>query len=155
MEIKSFDSLSEKQQSLLLAAEDAMKNAFNPNSEFHVGGAVRTQNGKIFRGANMNVSSVGLIACAEVAAFLTANTEGEKVYEAIAIIGKDGEKAVTEPNVPCGKCCQIIHEFNQINGTDMEMIYSNTNKDKVIVGKVSDFFPHPFVSSLFRNKMPV
>lgn len=147
----TFSQLNSQQQHLLVTAETAMGNAYNPGSGFVVGSAVLSKSGKVYSGANIKLSATGMIACAEVAAFLTAITAGERNFSAIAVIARDGAKEVIEPNFPCGRCCQIIHEFSQLGGKPIEMVYSNTKKDKVVVALISEFLPHPFVSGIFRN----
>lgn len=148
---KNFSQLSSAQQQLLLAAETAMSKAYNPGSGFVVGAAVLGKSSTIYPGANIKLSSTGMVACAEVAAFLAATTQGERIFMAIAVIACNGDKPLLEPNFPCGRCAQIIHEFSQLAGQPIEMIYSNTAKDRIAIGPITDFLPHPFVSGVFRN----
>lgn len=148
----TFTQLTPAQQELLNAAEVAMQNAYNPGSGFVVGAAVRTKSGKIYPGANIKLSATGMVACAETAAFLTANTNGDREFISIAVIARHGDKAVQEPNYPCGRCCQSIHEFSQLAGKEIEMIYSNTNKDRIVVAPISAFLPMPFVSGIFKDQ---
>lgn len=149
---QTFSQLTSQQQQLLLAAENAMANAYNPGSGFVVGAAVLSKVGQIYPGANIKLSSTGMVACAEVAAFLSANTQGERNFAGVAVIARNGSKSLLEPNFPCGRCAQIIHEFSQLAGEPIELIYSNTAKDRVAVGPITDFLPHPFVSGVFRDQ---
>ena len=53
---------------LFLAAKAAMAKAYAPYSKFPVGAAIRTENGKIFAGANIEVVSYPEGWCAETTA---------------------------------------------------------------------------------------
>lgn len=151
MKIRSFKDLTKSQQELIEHAAHGLKNAFNPVSNFAVGAAVRTKKGNIYEGANMNISSTGLVACAELAAILAANTHGERAITAIAVIAQNGRKKEKQPNLPCARCCQRLHELNQLSNTNMEMLYASSDMSKVIVAHAKDFLPHPFVSGIFRK----
>ena len=54
---------------------------------FRVGAAVLTKSGKIFTGCNVENASFGLTMCAERTAIYRAVSEGEREFEAIAIVG--------------------------------------------------------------------
>jgi cytidine deaminase len=95
-------------QPLLGAARAAMKNAHAPYSNFKVGAALRTKNGEVFSGCNVENASYGVTNCAERTA----------IFSAVAKIGSGmeiAEIAITcEQNVPCapcGACRQVIYEF--------------------------------------------
>ena len=150
----NFSELSQKNKDLLLAAEKAMQKAFNPGSGFIVGAALSTPDGQVFTGANIKISSTGMVACAEVVAFMEAHmhtVDGKREFDAIAVIARHGNRELDDPNYPCGRCSQIIHEFSALGGREIEMIYSNTAKTRIAVGPVSDFLPTPFVSGIFRD----
>ncbi|MEZ5346163.1 MAG: cytidine deaminase [Pyrinomonadaceae bacterium] len=91
---------------LVEAAKDVRKRAFAPYSDFKVGSAVITKDGKIFTGCNVESASYGLTVCAERVAIWKAVSEGETDFEAIAVVA-DTEKLTP----PCGVCRQIIWEF--------------------------------------------
>lgn len=148
---QSYHQLSPAFQQLVDQAQQAMAQAFNPGSGFVVGSAVLASSGKVYSGANVKLSSTGLVACAELSAFLQALSAGERSFNAIAVIAKHGDRNLEEPNYPCGRCAQTIHELNIVGKSDMVMLYSNTQKDRITVGTISDFLPHPFVSGLVRG----
>lgn len=91
-------------EELLRQAADVRANAYAPYSQFKVGAAVRTKDGKIYTGANMENSSYGLSVCAERHALGAAVSAGEREFDAIAICSKG---AVT----PCGACRQVISDM--------------------------------------------
>ena len=93
-------------EKLIEVAKNYRKNSYSPYSKFPVGAAVLTKSGKIFGGCNIENASYPLGICAERTAIFKAVSEGEKDFEAIAIIA-DTES----PCSPCGACRQVIAEF--------------------------------------------
>ena len=125
------------QENLLDAARRARENAVAPFSKFRVGAAVRTKSGKIYAGCNVENASYGLTICAERVAIFKALSEGERGFDAVAVV-TDTEKLTP----PCGACRQIIWEFCG----DAEVILGNL-KGKSEVYHMSALLPHPFDSS--------
>lgn len=95
---------------LALAAIDAMKKSYSPYSNFTVGAALLTKEGKIYTGANIENASYTPTICAERTAIFTAVHQGEREFDAIAIVGglRGDVKGVT---APCGVCRQVMSEF--------------------------------------------
>jgi hypothetical protein len=96
---KRLGDLEDWQRNLLGKAESVMRNSYNPYSHFYVGAAVLTQGGKIYLGTFAENSSQGMTICAEPAAILAANTDGERMFRAIAVIGA-GEELDDERRSP-------------------------------------------------------
>jgi cytidine deaminase len=122
---------------LLAAARSARENAVAPFSKFRVGAAVRTKSGRIYSGCNVENASYGLTICAERVAIFKALSEGERGFDAIAVV-TDAEKLTP----PCGACRQILWEFCG----DSEVILGNL-KGKVEQHRMAALLPHPFDSS--------
>jgi len=76
--------------------------AYAPYSNYFVGAAVRTRDGRVFEGVNVENAAYPLGVCAEKSALTTAVTEGYKPGD-IEVL------AVTAS--PCGGCRQWFHEF--------------------------------------------
>lgn len=91
---------------LVIEANEAKKMAYVPYSNFSVGAAVITTEGKIYRGCNIENASYGATNCAERTALFKAISEGDRDFEAIAIVSSSGEFTP-----PCGICRQVIAEF--------------------------------------------
>jgi cytidine deaminase len=98
--------LSEDLGPLIEAAKQARLQAVAPFSGFEVGAAVRTANGKVYTGCNVESASYGLTVCAERVAIWKALSEGERQFTALAVVA-DTETLTP----PCGTCRQIIWEF--------------------------------------------
>jgi cytidine deaminase len=123
--------------SLLAAARAARENAHAPYSNFRVGAALRAQSGQIYTGCNVENATYGLTLCAERVAIFKAISEGERGFDAIAVV-TDTDQLTP----PCGACRQIIWEFCG----DVDIILGNL-KGKTETHRTSTLFPKPFDSS--------
>ncbi len=106
--------MSIETEALLDAARRAREKAYAPYSKFAVGAALRTADGSIFTGANVENSSLGLSLCAERVAACSAVAAGHRQFQAIAVVGPTGA-----PSTPCGACRQVLAEF----GIAMRVMY--------------------------------
>ena len=95
---------------LVKLAINARKFSYSPYSNFMVGAALLTKSGKIYTGCNIENAAYGPSNCAERTAFFKALSEGEKEFEAIAIVGGQKGKGL-EICAPCGVCRQVMMEF--------------------------------------------
>ena len=111
-------------------AEAARLMAYTPYSGFKVGAALLCADGKIYHGCNIENAAYTPTNCAERTAFFKAVSEGERKFEAIAVVGgKDGEPAPF--CAPCGVCRQVMAEFC-------------TDDFKVVLGTSADFKVYNF-----------
>lgn len=99
------------QLELVDLAIEAREHAYVPYSGFAVGAALLTKDGKVYQGCNIENSAYGPTNCAERTAFFTAVYQGERSFEAIAIVGGKAGKPVSELCAPCGVCRQVMREF--------------------------------------------
>ena len=95
---------------LMQLAIEARKNAYAPYSDFRVGAALLCKNGTIFTGCNIENAAYTPTNCAERTAFFKAVSEGEREFEAIAVVGGKGER-LAALCAPCGVCRQVMVEF--------------------------------------------
>ena len=82
-------------------------NAYAPYSQFRVGAALLSGDGRIFTGANVENASLGLTMCAERVALGAAISAGVRSVSAIAVAG-EGPTGI----LPCGACRQALLEFS-------------------------------------------
>lgn len=101
----------EQKKALIAAAIEASKLAYAPYSQYPVGAALLTASGKVVQGCNVENASYGGTICAERTAAVKAVSEGERVFEAIAVATPNGGS-------PCGICRQFLYEF----GPEMQVI---------------------------------
>lgn len=98
------ESLPEPWRELWAAAAQARERAHAPYSRFQVGAAVRVGSRRVYTGCNVENSSYGLTVCAERVAIWKAVSEGERTFEALAVVSDNG-------GMPCGACRQVLSEF--------------------------------------------
>lgn len=97
--------LSKTQRSELVdAAKKARASAYAPYSNYPVGAALLTKSGKVYLGGNVENAAYPDAICAERVAVFKAVTEGEREFEAVAVVTRDG-------GTPCGSCRQVLAEF--------------------------------------------
>ena len=87
---------------LVERAKAVAVSAYAPYSEYLVGAAVRTRDGRVFEGVNVENAAYPLGVCAEKSAIVGAVTAGYRPgdFEAIGITAS-----------PCGGCRQWLAEF--------------------------------------------
>lgn len=124
---------------LVEAARAAREHAHAPYSRFRVGAAVRAKSGRVFGGCNIENASYGLTLCAERVAIFKALSEGERGFDAVAVVT---DSDILTP--PCGACRQILWEFCG----DAEVILANLT-GRIEVHRMSGLLPKPFDSSSF------
>lgn len=91
---------------LFLAARDAMRKCHAPYSKFPVGAAIRTADGRVFTGANIEVASFPEGWCAETTALAHYVMGGGGKITDIAVIAERMARVT-----PCGGCRQRLAEF--------------------------------------------
>lgn len=117
-------------EELIEMAMDARRLAYAPYSRFKVGAALLGSNGIIYMGCNVENASYSATNCAERTAIFSAVAEGQKEFEAIAIVGGKESTSELEFCAPCGVCRQALREF--CNPKEFEVILArNTNDYKV------------------------
>ena len=97
-------------EELVKKAYEEQSYSYSPYSGFQVGAALLTQNGKVYKGCNIENAAFSPTNCAERTAVFKAVSEGEKEFLSIAVVGgKNGE--IVDYCAPCGVCRQVMAEF--------------------------------------------
>lgn len=91
---------------LIRLAREVREKAYCPYSQFAVGAALVSKQGRIYTGANVENSSYSLTICAERAAIIKAVNAGDLDLDTLCVIGS--EEGYT---YPCGACLQVMAEF--------------------------------------------
>jgi cytidine deaminase len=128
-------------EQLVKGALDARLNAVAPYSNFKVGAALVTREGKIYTGCNVENATYGLSVCAERVALWKALSEGERSFSRIAV-ATDSPR----PAPPCGACRQLLWEF----AGDIEVVLVNTRGQRESV-QLGALFPQAFERRLFEK----
>ena len=116
---------------LLDMAREAMKKSYSPYSSFPVGAALRSTDGKVFTGCNIENASFGLTNCAERTALFKAVSDGVLSFDNIAI-------AARKKAWPCGACRQVLNEF----APDIRILV--TWEDHVEEKRLTELLPESF-----------
>ena len=118
------EELTAEEQHLLSLAIEATSRSYAPYSRFHVGAAVRLDNGEEIIGSNQENAAYPSGLCAERTALFAAGTLYPDVpvsLLAIAARGTDGE-LLSEPCSPCGSCRQVIIESKKRAGRPIRIL---------------------------------
>jgi len=119
---------------LVELALEARENAtYTPYSHFNVGCAVEMEDGSVYSGGNIEISSYSPTNCAERTAIFKAVSEGKREIKKIAVVGDN------KNTFPCGVCRQVIREFSK----NPEIIIANSTDDYKIYS-MEEILPHSF-----------
>ena len=125
---------------LTLNAVEVMNNAYAPYSDFKVGAALLTNDGRVFSGCNIENAAYPAGICAERTAIGNAISAGAREFVKIAIVGgKNGE--IKDFCSPCGICRQVLSEFC---GENFEILLYDGKMVKSY--RLKELLPHNFGS---------
>ncbi len=106
------DELTPEERSLIEQAIEGTNRSYSPYSLFHVGAALKLQNGATYIGCNQENAAFPAGICAERSAIFAAGAQYPDqpvVMLAIAARSREGE-FTKEPVSPCGTCRQVLIE---------------------------------------------
>jgi cytidine deaminase len=115
-----------KYSNLVKEAFEIRKKAYTPYSNYKVGAALLCGSGKVYLGCNIENGAYGPSICAERVAFVEAVKNGERDFDAIAIVTGPADAEVCDMASPCGVCRQFMSEFCH---DDFKIILSKVTKD--------------------------
>ena len=120
---------------LIQRAMAARQYAYTPYSNYPVGAALLTVSGKFYTGVNVENAAFPTTMCAERVAVFKAISEGERDYQAIAVVTDNG-------GFPCGSCRQVLSEF----GLDTVVVIVDKDGNLVEETSVANLLPGAFTS---------
>ncbi len=123
----------EQKQALIQAAISVRHWAYVPYSHYPVGAAVLTSSGKIYDGINVESAAFPTTMCAERVAIFKAVSEGEREFDAIAVVTENAGS-------PCGACRQVMAEF----GLETLVLIADTAGNVRVETSVSELLPGAF-----------
>jgi cytidine deaminase len=134
--------LSKKDHELIAAAREAIEKRYRDEWQ-EVGAALRTRDGRIITGVNIDAYLGRMAVCAEAVAIGRAITEaGDQGIETIVAVRhpKPGETDRTIAVVsPCGSCREIIHDY------DPKARVIVPNGDTPSVATIAELLPNKYV----------
>lgn len=123
----------EVRRSLIERAKEVRQNAYAPYSNYPVSAALQTKSGVVFTGVNVENAVYPVGICAERTAVFKAISEGEREFEAIAVVTDNGGS-------PCGACRQVLAEF----GLDTVVLLADREGTLLQETTVNDLLPGAF-----------
>ncbi|MBN1217372.1 MAG: cytidine deaminase [Anaerolineae bacterium] len=117
---------------LLKQAIEARNFAYVPYSNYKVGAALLTADGRVYQGCNVENAAYGPSMCAERVAVFKAVSEGVSDFVAIAVATVNG-------GTPCGVCRQVLREF----APELTVIIGDVEGNYKVF-TLSDLLPHSF-----------
>ncbi|MBP3412561.1 MAG: cytidine deaminase [Oscillospiraceae bacterium] len=134
---------------LVNLAIEAREHSYCPYSHFAVGAALLTKDGKVYQGCNIENVSFSPTNCAERTAFFKAVYDGEREFDAIAIVGGPAGKPVSELCAPCGVCRQVMREFCE----DDFKIYLSKGDGTYLEASLIEMLPFGFSESNLQGQI--
>jgi len=122
-------------EALIRRASAARERAYAPYSNYQVGAALLSESGQVYEGCNVENAVYPLSMCAERAAVFKAVCQGERAFQAIAVVTENA-------GAPCGSCRQVLREF----GEDTLVLIANSDGTWRET-TVADLLPDSFSSS--------
>lgn len=141
----SVNELSDDDRALLEEAKKSVATSYAPYSKFHVGCALRLNNGVIIKGSNQENIAYPSGLCAErVAIFSAGATYPDQPVQAMAITVKAEDFEVKEPIMSCGACLQSMSEFELKFKQPMRIILQGETGDIYVAEGLKTFMPYMF-----------
>lgn len=129
--------MNNAQEDMLVLAKKAMKNAYSPYSNFNVGVCIKTTDGELHAGCNIENAAYTMIIHAEASAIANMiSANGQQQIAEVVVIGSSDM-----PCTPCGTCRQLLSEFSSPD-TQIHM-YSKDTKT-VITKTLAELLPMSF-----------
>lgn len=141
--MKRENILTEKNATLMAAAEQARSLSRSPYSEIKVGAAALLSSGETITGANWESPSYPAGICAERSMLSNVFSHGtECVIEAVAIAAerKGGENMDISP---CGICRQSLLDAEKSQGKSINVIFRH-NGEYIITDSAAELLPFAF-----------
>ena len=134
-----------KDNELVALAKKAAENAYVPYSGYTVGAALLAKNGRVYLGCNIENAAYGPTNCAERTAFFKAVSEGERYFEAIAVVGGKNLD-FRDYFTPCGVCRQVMAEFCD----ESFRVLVGKNGEEYLSLTLGEILPHTFSPKSLR-----
>jgi cytidine deaminase len=130
-------------RALIEAATAAAARAYAPYSGYRVGAALRTTDGPIFIGCNVENASYPAGICAERAALVAAVSQGHQHFDALVVVSANG-------GTPCGVCRQMLYEF----APQLWIVIADTGGQVRGEWRLAALLPHGFGPSALAGANP-
>jgi cytidine deaminase len=145
---QNLDELAEADRDLCIRAEEALTSSYSPYSKFKVGTAILLEGGDVVLGSNQENVAYPSGLCAErVALFTIGATQPGAVIKTMAITAHTDAFVIDKPVTSCGACLQVMAEFEQRQGAEIEVLFYCLNGEIWKVKGVQSLLPFAFVEN--------
>jgi cytidine deaminase len=142
------DELEKVDKDLCIQAAQALGTAYAPYSKFKVGTAILLEDGEVVLGSNQENVAYPSGLCAErVALFSIGATKPGAVIRAMAITAHTEAFVIDKPVTSCGGCLQVMAEFEQRQGSEIEVLFYCLDGEILKVKGVQSLLPFAFVEN--------
>ena len=146
------NELTEQERELLALARAAAERANAEYSHFQVGAALLLENGKVMTGNNQE-NSVYQGLCAErTAAFSAAARYPNVPFKTLVITAINPKETLTKPSPPCGACRQVLFEYENKYGKNVEILMAGQEGEIWKVMSAGELLPLSFSSSFLPSQ---
>lgn len=144
----ALDELEETDKDLCISSEGALQSSYSPYSKFKVGTAVLLDDGEVVLGSNQENVAYPSGLCAErVALFSIGARRPGAVIKTMAITAYTDAFVIDKPVTSCGGCLQVMAEFEQRQGSEIEVLFYCLGGEILKVRGVQSLLPFAFVEN--------
>jgi cytidine deaminase len=145
LEVYPQEEWNVEDRKLIELAEDSLKHAHAPYSDFLVGASLLLENGKVFAANNQeNVSfPVGICAERAVLSYAMGNFPNSKPLK-IAIVAKRRNEKGVATVTPCGLCRQTINEYEVKFKSPIEIMMLSPDGNMLVAKGIEHLLPFRF-----------
>ncbi len=118
---------------LIEMAIHASQKAYAPYSNYLVGAVLRTADGQLFTGCNVESAAYPGAICGERTALVKAVSEGYREFDLLVV-------ATVNAGAPCGHCRQLLYEFSP----DLRVVGVNFDGEISYQTTLSELLPNGF-----------
>lgn len=141
-EIQSAD-LTSQQQALATAAEQAMKLAHAPYSQFTVGSAVLLTDGTVYAGSNQENAAYPSGLCAERVALFKARSETKTPMQVLVVLAENAKGELADA-FSCGGCRQVLMECASQQTEPIQILMRTKTGTFILLDDVRLLMPFSF-----------
>ncbi|PCJ23085.1 MAG: cytidine deaminase [Flavobacteriales bacterium] len=150
VEYDSTNGLDSDLLDLINQAENNLKNAYAPYSNFKVSSVCKMANGKTIFGTNQENGAYPSGLCAERVAVFSAKSQfPDQNIEKIVITT---EQTAEHPVSPCGACRQVLIEYELAQKQPIELILKSGNSKIWKFKSIKDILPFAFDGATILKK---
>lgn len=140
----STEELDTSQNELLNNAHSVCNNAYAPYSQFKVGATLVFDNNDRVSGSNQENVAYPSGMCAErVAIFNAGANHPNQIIKQMAIVAHADFK-MSKSVMPCGACRQAMMEYEQRQGSPIEILLQGNNGNIFVSKSVANLLPYAF-----------